>query len=63
MAYTMTNIQSFVLLNKSKTPVYCIFVITNPHKVPIVDYVPKVIIPENCRLDNKIYTDSDFFDQ
>ena len=28
-----------------------------------INYVPKVIIPENCRLDNKIYTGSDFFDQ
>jgi hypothetical protein len=25
--------------------------------------VPEVIIPENCRLDNKIYTGPDFFDQ
>ena len=26
-------------------------------------YIPEVIILENCRLDNKIYTGSDFFDQ
>jgi len=28
-----------------------------------VDFVPKVIITENCRLDNKICTGYDFFEQ
>jgi len=36
---------------------------SNPHTEVILDYVPGVIIPENCRLANKIYTGSDFFDQ
>jgi hypothetical protein len=27
------------------------------------DFVPEVIIPENCRLDNKICTGYDFFEQ
>jgi hypothetical protein len=30
--------------------------------MPVLDFVPEVIIPENCRMHNKIYTGSDFFD-
>ena len=29
----------------------------------MVNFVPEVIIPENSRLDNKIYTGFDFLDQ
>ena len=31
------------------------FLLSNPHSEAIVGFVPEVIIPENCRLHNKIY--------
>ena len=51
------------LLDKPTIPGNCMFHQSNPHTEVILDYVPGVIIPENCRLANKIYTGSDFFDQ
>ena len=50
-------------LKKPKIVRSCIFPIANLYFELIVDCVPKVIIPENCRLHNKLFACNDFCGQ